>query len=272
MRDVFSYRAKIVIYDLTADVRYTLTQEWDRSPDSITVSTDSSYSKKNRTLYTLTCFSQFQFSEDGTSVFFTAGDEAHVKVFTLPLPPTPPKSTTHPSLPPTSKSPIALTTSHAASSIQTLPNGRLLYTSSSFASPNDIFIIRGLDTPDEPLEYDQLTKIAEGRLSGKGKSLDVGESVEAMQGIIAPCSSLARSSHRRSIGAPRASRPRSVTNIALRPDPSGSSSRAPCASQGRSAGTSRTTPHRTSHESSQNDPCTLASPTPAPKRTERTVG
>lgn len=32
-----SDRAKIVIYDLRTDVRYTLTQHWDRSPDSLAV-------------------------------------------------------------------------------------------------------------------------------------------------------------------------------------------------------------------------------------------
>ena len=32
------FRAKIVIYDLEKDVRYTLTQKWDRSPDSLAVS------------------------------------------------------------------------------------------------------------------------------------------------------------------------------------------------------------------------------------------
>ena len=31
------FRAKIVIYDLEKDVRYTLTQKWDRSPDSLAV-------------------------------------------------------------------------------------------------------------------------------------------------------------------------------------------------------------------------------------------
>ena len=31
-------RAKIVIYDLEKDVRYTLTQKWDRSPDSLAAS------------------------------------------------------------------------------------------------------------------------------------------------------------------------------------------------------------------------------------------
>jgi hypothetical protein len=31
------YRAKIVIYDLKKDVRYTLTQSWDRSVDELAV-------------------------------------------------------------------------------------------------------------------------------------------------------------------------------------------------------------------------------------------
>ena len=31
------YRAKIVVYDLTKNVRYTLTQKWDRSPESLAV-------------------------------------------------------------------------------------------------------------------------------------------------------------------------------------------------------------------------------------------
>lgn len=30
-------RAKVVIYDLEKNVRFTLTQDWDRSPDTITV-------------------------------------------------------------------------------------------------------------------------------------------------------------------------------------------------------------------------------------------
>jgi hypothetical protein len=34
----FSFRrAKIVVYDLVKDVRYTLTPKWDRSPDGLAV-------------------------------------------------------------------------------------------------------------------------------------------------------------------------------------------------------------------------------------------
>lgn len=36
-----SDRAKVVIYDLSKEIRYTLTQEWDRSPDSLAVSSET---------------------------------------------------------------------------------------------------------------------------------------------------------------------------------------------------------------------------------------
>ena len=31
------HRGKVIIYDLEKDVRYTLTQKWDRSPDELSV-------------------------------------------------------------------------------------------------------------------------------------------------------------------------------------------------------------------------------------------
>ncbi|KAJ3752681.1 hypothetical protein EV360DRAFT_54805 [Lentinula raphanica] len=69
-----SDRAKIVIYDLKKNVRFTLTQSWDRSPASLA------------------------FSKEGEFIYFTAGDHAKVKVFVLPVPPIPDKSTTSPQL------------------------------------------------------------------------------------------------------------------------------------------------------------------------------
>ena len=83
--------------------------------------------------------------------------------------------------------PTPLTHSHAASSVQPLPNGRLIYTQSSFTSPNDVFIIRGLAEPSSALsstqttgaalaklEYAQITRFSSDSL--KGKDLDAGES------------------------------------------------------------------------------------------------
>jgi hypothetical protein len=34
------YRGKVIIYDLKKDVRYTLTQHWDRSVDELAVRPD----------------------------------------------------------------------------------------------------------------------------------------------------------------------------------------------------------------------------------------
>jgi len=71
--------------------------------------------------------------------------------------------------------PVELTHSHAASNVQSLPNGRLLYTQSSFTSPDEVFIIRGLDSKDGlDLTHQQVTHFgAEGL---KGKNLDEGDS------------------------------------------------------------------------------------------------
>lgn len=115
-----SDRAKIVIYDLEKDVRFTVTQSWDRSPSEII------------------------FSKDDDFIYLTAGDEAKVKVFALPVPPTPSESSTHPHLDAKYTTPVPLTHSRAASGIQVLPNDRLVFSQSSLTSPNDVFIFRDL--------------------------------------------------------------------------------------------------------------------------------
>ncbi|KAE9393265.1 alpha/beta-hydrolase [Gymnopus androsaceus JB14] len=116
-----SDRAKIIIYDLKKDVRFTLTQKWDRSPDSLA------------------------FSKEGEYIYFTAGDHAKVKVFVLPIPATPQKSTTDPDLSPKYLTPVPIVKDGASSGLQTLYNGRVLISKSSFTSPNDVFLVRGLD-------------------------------------------------------------------------------------------------------------------------------
>jgi len=155
-----SDRAKIVIYDLEKDVRYTLTQKWDRSPDSLA------------------------FSKEEPIIYFTAGEDAKIKIWALPIPPTPNKSTTEPQLPLKYTSPIALTHHRAASAIQTLFSGRLLFTQSSFTSPNDVFVIHNLKQfetevlqSDNPVSFSgeirQLTRLTENAL--KDKHLSKGE-------------------------------------------------------------------------------------------------
>ncbi|KAI0670984.1 alpha/beta-hydrolase [Trametes maxima] len=143
-----SDRAKLVLYDLKKDVRFTVTQHWDRSVSSIA------------------------FAHDDKSVFITAPDLARIKIFSLPVPETPSASTTDPDLPAVFRNPRALTTSGAASGIQPRSNGRLVFSRSSLTSPNEAFVLRGLDESGEPT-VDQLTRIAVPGL--KGKSLDEGK-------------------------------------------------------------------------------------------------
>lgn len=91
-------------------------------------------------------------------------------MFSLAIPATPSSSDIPLSSLPT---PIALTQSHAASAVQPLLNGRVVFTQSSLSSPNDVFVLSGLDSPDEPLKVEQITQFAEKEL--KGKDLDKGE-------------------------------------------------------------------------------------------------
>ncbi|KAH7912551.1 Alpha/Beta hydrolase protein [Hygrophoropsis aurantiaca] len=154
-----SDRSKIVIYDLTKDVRYTLTQNWDRSPAVV------------------------KFSESGDFLYFTAGDHARVKVFALPVPPTPSASTTNPSLSAPYTTPVELTSARTASALEVLPNNRLLFSLSALTSPSDVYVLRHTDRVETDVkqqapsvyrgELVQITKFSEDSL--QGKTLSEGE-------------------------------------------------------------------------------------------------
>ncbi|KAF8507380.1 Alpha/Beta hydrolase protein [Hysterangium stoloniferum] len=132
-------RSKIIVYDLIKDIRFTLTPTWDRSA------------------------SQLTFSADGNSIIFTADENARTKIWIIAVPNTPKFSDAELSLP----DPIALTQAHSASSVQPLPGGRVLYTQSSLTSPNDVYLLSGLDTPERPLKFEQITRLTENELQGK---------------------------------------------------------------------------------------------------------
>jgi len=68
-----------------------------------------------------------------------------VKTFALPVPPTPDQNTTDPSLGAKYTSPIALTSTGAASGLQVLSDDVLLASRSSMTSPNQAFLISGLN-------------------------------------------------------------------------------------------------------------------------------
>ncbi|KAJ7189841.1 Alpha/Beta hydrolase protein [Mycena pura] len=155
-----SDKANIVIYDLVKNVRFMLIQKWDRSPEALA------------------------FSLDGKFLYLTAGDHARVKVFVLPIPPTPEESTTHFSLAPKYETPVTLTHNGAASGVQPLPDGRLLFSKSSFTSPNDLYIISGLKVFEHDLEMSETPVKFEGKIDSvssftandlEGKDLDAGE-------------------------------------------------------------------------------------------------
>ncbi|KAJ6559070.1 Alpha/Beta hydrolase protein [Mycena vulgaris] len=150
---------KIMLFDLVSRVRFPLeTPHWDRSPDTLA------------------------FSLDGEVMYLTAEDHARTKVFALPIPPTPVASTTSPIL---AHTPVALTHTGAASGIQLLSSGRLLFSSSSFTSPDDVYLIRDLGSFERAMtasqtsldafkgEIHQITHLTAGAL--KSKDLDEGE-------------------------------------------------------------------------------------------------
>lgn len=107
-----------------------------------------------------------------------------MKTYVLPIPPTPDKSTTDPSLAPKYTTPVLLTEDGAASGLQSLYYGRVLISKSSYTTPNDVYIISGLKTleteiqqSDEPVAFkgqiQKLTSLTEAAL--KDKKLSAGE-------------------------------------------------------------------------------------------------
>ena len=72
-------------------------------------------------------------------------------MFALPVPPTPSSSTTHPKLDSKYSIPVALTHSKAASGLQTLPGDKIVFSQSSFTSPNNVYIIRNLKAVEKAI-------------------------------------------------------------------------------------------------------------------------
>ena len=102
-------------------------------------------------------------------------------MFALPVPPTPSHSTTHPELDSKYSTPLAITHTKAASALQILPGGNLIFSQSSLTSPNDVFIIRDLKTLEAAIlsgdsaalakvKPEQLTSFSEADLKDKGLS------------------------------------------------------------------------------------------------------
>jgi dipeptidyl aminopeptidase/acylaminoacyl peptidase len=124
-----------------------------------------------------------QFSKGGDHLYLTADDHARVKIFVISVPPTPRQVAAEGDQPVHYATPLELTSSHASSAIQPLSGGRLLFTQSSLTSPNQVFILRGLDHLERDLkkqesvvyrgQAEQITRFTEDAL--KGKDLVEGE-------------------------------------------------------------------------------------------------
>ncbi|KAG8785786.1 hypothetical protein FRC12_017181 [Ceratobasidium sp. 428] len=134
-----SDRSKLVLYDIKAGIRFTITEDWDQSVGDLS------------------------FTPEGNSLIFTSGHHARVLLYSIPIPPTPKTSDSRvPSV-----VPVALTTEHTASSPQALPGGRVSFTSSSLSHPNDIYVLSGLDVGTVPskIQITRVSKFAESGLS-----------------------------------------------------------------------------------------------------------
>ncbi|KAG2134271.1 alpha beta-hydrolase [Suillus cothurnatus] len=116
-----SDRAKVVVYDLKENVRFTITEDWDRSPDSII------------------------FSPSSALIYATTGDHARIKIFALAVPPTPSSNTTQ------TTQPTALTSSGSISGFTPIPGGRATFALSSLMSPNEVYELSGLDAAEQDL-------------------------------------------------------------------------------------------------------------------------
>ncbi|KAG8908424.1 hypothetical protein FRB99_006629 [Tulasnella sp. 403] len=141
-----SDKAVVVLFDLKTRARWVVTEKWDRS------------------------VSEVAFSEDGKTLFVTAAEHAHVKVFSIDLPSL--SATSKKSKKPKFPTPVAITHEHSAHGLQPIAGHKLLFTQSSFTSPNNVFVA-DLCQPDK-IAIEQITKFGATEL--EGKKLDAGES------------------------------------------------------------------------------------------------
>lgn len=105
-------------------------------------------------------------------------------MFTLPVPPTPSQSTTHPKLDAKFTTPTLVYLSNAATGLQILSSDRILFSQSSLTSPIDVWILKDLKPLEKAIlagdqagsiqtQAERLTHFSESGL--KNKRLSPGE-------------------------------------------------------------------------------------------------
>ncbi|KAG9035594.1 hypothetical protein FRB95_011000 [Tulasnella sp. JGI-2019a] len=148
-----SDRARVVIYDLAKCARWYVTEKWDRSVQEMV------------------------FARDGKSLFITASEHGHVKIFHLAI------DALHLTEAVVSAAPMpcAITERHSSHGLHPLNGNKLVFTQSSLAGPGNVYLAE-LSPSDDMIDEDehhsqvkttQITKFGEKEL--KHYNLDEGE-------------------------------------------------------------------------------------------------
>lgn len=156
-------RNRIIVYDLEKDVKFGISESWGLSPGSVA------------------------WSEDDSTLFVTAEDEGHKKLFEFRIPDTPSSSSSSAdALKQVVVKPRALTSAHNVSAFYVLPtiyakrsknasHANLLLTMNSLVSPNEAYLFRTRSEEDgsDTRLLDRISNITTDLVSGL--SMDQGE-------------------------------------------------------------------------------------------------
>lgn len=171
-----SDRAVLVLYDLKTNKRWYLTQDWDRSVQSIEVS----LLFYDRRAPVDSPVGRFQFANDGDgsnpTVFVTASEHAYAKVFSFTIPDFVTSEAVSKPKQPKFPTPKAITHSGSVHGVQALHNGKLVFSRSSYSGPNNVYLASGVSKADGNVSFTRVERITQfGVKELKGKSLDHGE-------------------------------------------------------------------------------------------------
>ncbi|KAG8911934.1 hypothetical protein FRC00_005530 [Tulasnella sp. 408] len=145
-----SDRAVLVLYDLKTNKRWYLTQDWDRSVQSI----------------------EFAIDGDGSNptVFVTASEHAYAKVSSFTIPNFVTYKAVSKPKQPKFPTPKAITHSGSVHGVQALHNGKRVFSRSSYSGPKNVYLASGVSKADGNVSFTRF-----GVKELEGESLDHGE-------------------------------------------------------------------------------------------------